>query len=76
MIAQESAALTINPYISRIFLECSFDTIGSEGNVLVVEMESREKEHHLDEVLMSLERINNAARYRLGEFERIDIRFV
>jgi hypothetical protein len=67
-----------NPYINRIFLECDFNRVGGEGNVLVVETNIKpgEKESHLDDVLMDLGQIQTLAQQRIGTFERIDIRFV
>ncbi|HTK84744.1 MAG TPA: hypothetical protein VL625_06620 [Patescibacteria group bacterium] len=71
-------SFTRNPYISRIFLECNFEKVGGEGNVLVVEttLEKQAKDEHLDDVLMDLPEIQDAAKEKVGQFERIDIRFV
>jgi hypothetical protein len=78
MTAQANRSFTRNPYISRIFLECNFEKVGGEGNVLVVEtnLARQAKDEHLDDVLMDLPEIQDAAKEKVGCFERIDIRFV
>ena len=78
MALEASRNFTRNPYISRIFLECNFEKVGGEGNVLVVEtrLSKQAKDEHLDDVLMDLPDIQDAAKEKVGQFERIDIRFV
>jgi hypothetical protein len=78
MPTEAQRSFTRNPYISRIFLECNFEKVGGEGNVLVVEtnLAKQANDEHLDDVLMDLPEIQDAAKEKVGQFERIDIRFV
>ncbi len=61
-----------------MFLQCDFDKIGREGNVLVVEtsLKPRYDDSRLDDLLMELDEIQASAQRNIGSFDRIDIRFV
>lgn len=78
MATHANPATTENPYISRMFLECDFNKVGREGNVLVVETSLKPcyDDSRLDELLMGLDEIQASAQQNIGSFDRIDIRFV
>jgi hypothetical protein len=78
MALHANPAVTENPYISRMFLECDFNKVGREGNVLVVEtsLKPRYDDRRLDDLLMGLNEIQASAQRSIGSFDRIDIRFV
>ena len=78
MATHTNPAATANPHISRMFLQCDFDKIGREGNVLVVEtsLKPRYDDSRLDDLLMELDEIQASAQRNIGSFDRIDIRFV